>query len=86
MSFLVQKSRAEELMVEILKRRKSPMTLGEIVDVILKSEPEVLAGETPRNSMYSIIFRREKRRKESKQPMLFKTTRERRNVLYQLNR
>ena len=86
MSNLEPRSRAEELMVEILRRRKSPMTLGEIVDVILQQEPSVLAGETPRKSMYSIVFRRENRRKGSRIPLLFKTTKERGSVLYQLNR
>jgi hypothetical protein len=86
MSSLKTRSRAEELMVEILKKRKTPMTLGEISDVILRQEPSVLAGATPRNSMYSIISRREKRRKGDRMPLMFKTTRERGSVLYQLNR
>lgn len=86
MSSLGQRSRAEELMVEILRRRKSPMTLGEIVDVILSQEPTALSGATPRNSMYSIVFRRERRRKESRIPLLFKTTKVRGSLLYQLNK
>lgn len=86
MSSLGQRSRAEELMVEILRRRKSPMTLGEIVDVILLQEPTALGGATPRNSMYSIVFRRERRRKESRMPLLFKTTKVRGSQLYQLNK
>jgi len=86
MSMIQASSRAEDLMVEILKKRKSPMTLAEIVDLILKMDPDVFTGETPRNSMYSIIFRREKRRKDSKQAAIFKKVKERGNVLYTLNK
>lgn len=86
MTELVPRSRAEELMVEILKRRKSPMTIAEIVDAILKQEPDALSGATPRNSMYSIVFRREKRRKENGLAPLFRTKSERGNVLYCLNK
>lgn len=86
MSTLEPSSRAEELMVEILARRKTPMTLSEIVDAMLRQEPSVLIGATPQKSMYSIVFRREKRRKAGRMPLLFRRTKERGSVLYQLNR
>lgn len=86
MSTLQPSSRAEELMAEILAKRKTPMTLGEIVDAILRQDPTVLGGATPEKSMYSIVFRREKRRKANRMPLLFRRTKERGSILYQLNR
>lgn len=86
MSTLQPSSRAEELMIEILARRRTPMTLGEIVDAMLRQEPSVLSGATPQKSMYSIIFRREKRREAGEMPLLFKKTKERGSILYQLNK
>lgn len=79
------KSGIEELMVEILKNKNSPMSLGEIVDEIKTLSPTALAGKTPRNSLYSIIYRREKRRVDAGENPLFKTFEERREVLYLLN-
>lgn len=72
-------------MVEILKIKKLPMSLGEIIEEIKICSPTALTGKTPRNSLYSIIYRREKRRIYADEEALFKTTEERREILYSLN-
>jgi len=85
MSWNRQKSNLEELMVEILKKNKKPLTLLEVVDEISKSNPEAFSGKTPGKSLYSTIYRREKARIEKgKQPM-FLTNTEKREALYSLN-
>jgi hypothetical protein len=77
-------SDAEDLMIEVLTQMDKPLTLTEIVKEIHKVSPNVLTGKSPRNSLYSIIYRREKRRIETGVPTLFDTFTERRDVLYTL--
>lgn len=85
MSWSRNKSDVEDLMVQILNRKKLPMSLGEIIDEIKTLSPTLLTGKTPRNSLYSIIYRREKRRVDAGEKPLFKTTEERREILYSIN-
>ena len=66
-----QKSNLEELMVEVLKKKKEPQTLQEIVDEISAKNPEVFTGKTPKKSLYSTIYRREKSRVAKGLPPLF---------------
>lgn len=83
-----RKSNLEELMVEILKKKKKPLTLLEVVDEISKTNPEVFTGKTPSKSLYSIIYRREKLRIEKgSQPMFLQITAQkaRKETLYSLN-
>ena len=80
-----QKSNLEELMVEILKKKKKPLTLLEVVDEISKTNPEVFTGKTPSKSLYSTIYRREKARIErGNQPMFLQDT-ARQETQYSLN-
>ena len=59
-----KKSTSEQLMVNILAKSKQPLTLNEIVSEILSINPSALSGNTPCKSLYSVIYRREKRRAE----------------------
>lgn len=86
MNWSRNKSNVEGLMVEVLKKKEMPMSLGEIVDEIRKLDPSSLTGKTPRNSLYSIIYRREKRRIDDGEKPIFRTIEERREVLYFLNK
>ena len=86
MSWSRSKSEVEDLMVYVLKKKSSPMSLGEIVEEMKKLSPELLIGKTPKNSLYSILYRREKRRIDAGEKPVFKTTEERREVLYSLNK
>lgn len=79
-----QKSNLENLMVEVLKK-KSGLSLQEIVNEILKIEPSIFTGETPRNSLYSIIYRREKARMENGIESLFLSEKCRSEILFSLN-
>lgn len=81
-----KRSDIEALMVEILIKRGAPMSLYEIAEEIRRISPTSLSGQTPRKSLYSIIYRREKRRINEGKGLLFKTTEERREVLYSINK
>jgi hypothetical protein len=80
-----QKSTIEEMMIAVLVNEKRPMSILEISCAIKKLDPSIFNGKTPKNSLYSIIYRREKKRKDSGEKGLFKTIKERRDVLYILN-
>ncbi|MFT3814395.1 MAG: hypothetical protein QM740_13615 [Acidovorax sp.] len=84
MSWSRQTSTLESLMVAALKEQKV-LSLPEIVQEILKRNPEAFTGQTPTNSLYSIVYRREKSRIESGKPALFFTEKVRNVVLYSLN-
>jgi len=71
-------------MVKILKK-KNPLSLQEIVDEIMKRDETAFTGKTPRNSLYSIVYRNEKKRLEEKNQTLFLTNKERREIVYSIN-
>ncbi|MDQ7016495.1 MAG: HTH domain-containing protein [Gammaproteobacteria bacterium] len=79
------KSTSEQLMVDVLAESKQALTLDEIVSEILSRNPSTLTGKTPKNSLYSVIYRREKRREERGLHSLFKTTNSGRTTYYSLN-
>ncbi|WP_312437301.1 HTH domain-containing protein [Achromobacter sp.] len=84
MSWNRQTSNLEGLMVAALKKKKA-LSLQEVVEAIQKKKPDVFTGKTPRNSLYSIIYRREKNRLERGNELLFMTERVRGEVVYSLN-
>lgn len=86
MSWSRNKSNIEELMVTVLKSKNIPMSIGEIANEIINIDSSLLSGKTPKNSLYSILYRREKRRVENGEKTLFKITEERRVILYSLNK
>ncbi len=67
-------STSERLMVDVLRDADEALTLDEIVEQILDRSPETLGGKTPKKSLYSVIYRKERRRKERGLPVLFKTS------------
>lgn len=79
-------SRIEDLMIEVLKEHRNGLALHQIVEEIRNIEPDYLRGETPGNSLYSIVYRREKRRIDSGRQPLFEKYFEQRKALYKLNR
>ncbi len=64
-------SRNEQLMFQVLESAMQPLNLAEIVNAIKAIDNTSLAGKTPDKSLYSIIYRREKRRKENGQSPMF---------------
>ena len=78
-------SQLERLLVEILDESESALTLQEIVKKIEGKEPGIFTGKTPSNSLYSVIYRRENRRRQRGHEPLLKTIKEGRSVYYTLN-
>lgn len=78
-------SKLEMLLVEILEESNSPMTLQDIVAKIKEKEPSAFSGKTPMKSLYSIIYRREKRRKKRNEKPLLRIIREEHPIRYSLN-
>lgn len=76
---------AEHLMVDVLGQADKPLTLIEIVTKILQVNPSALTGKTPKNSLYSVLFRREKRRTEMGHQPLFKKTIRGNTACYSIN-
>ena len=72
-------------MIAVLTTNEKPMSLLEIVEQIKHLDSAVFNGKTPRNSLYSIIYKREKKREENGEKTLFKAIKIRRDVLYSLN-
>lgn len=79
------KSDLETMMVEILRKKKTALTLKEIVAEIKNIEPDAFTGKTPTNSLYSIIYKREKRRTENGESLLFTTKKDRTVIVYSIN-
>ncbi|MBC7428041.1 MAG: hypothetical protein H7336_05485 [Bacteriovorax sp.] len=79
-------SELEPLMVKVLKKKNVSLSLQEIVLEIIKLSPDVFTGSTPRNSLYSVIYRREKRRASLKKESLFIRKECRGEVLYSINK
>lgn len=84
MSWNRQHSNIEELMVSVLKKHKA-LSLQEIVVLLGKSGEVPFTGKTPSNSLFSIIYRREKRREDSNVPKLFSKEVVKGRSLYSLN-
>ena len=69
-------SRNEQLMIEVLESSSEPLNLNEIVEEINKLDKNCLTGKSPSKSLYSIIYRREKRRSlNNEEPMFIVNTR-----------
>jgi hypothetical protein len=78
-------SALEPLMIAVLKKKKVALSLQEIVFEIQKSSPSIFTGSTPRNSLYSIVYRREKRRASLGKEALFNRQECRGEILYSIN-
>lgn len=65
-------SASEKLMVDVLRNANKVLTLDEIVKQISHRNPTALSGKTPNKSLYSVVYRRENRRKERGLLVLFK--------------
>lgn len=80
------KSKVEELMIEILSKSEHGLTLNELVKLIREIDPSLLSGKNPNKSLYSIIYRRELKRKKLNVACLFKIDTSRRDSTYSLLR
>lgn len=75
----------EELTISVLKKAKQPLLIREIVDEIKKIEPEQLKGKTPTNSLYSIIYRHEAKRKDKGEKELFSKIKRGKQLYLEMN-
>jgi len=80
-----QTSDLEALMVDVLKKQRKPLSLSEVVAEIEKLNDGAFTGKTPVNSLYSIIYRREKRRIIKGEAPLFVVHKERNAAVYALH-
>lgn len=80
-----RRSDLEMLMVQVLKEKKQALSLSEIAPEISKIDKAIFSGKTPAKSLYSVIYRREKKRIELGLEPLFKKEMCRRDVLFSLN-
>jgi len=80
-----QKSQIESLVIEILKL-KTALSLAQLVEEIQLRDKALLSGKTPKNSLYSIILRREQKRITCGGLPFFKVNRVGKNNFYSLNK
>ena len=78
-------SQLEKLLVEILEEADFALTLQEIAQKMEEKEPGIFTGKTPSNSLYSVIYRRENRRKQRGHEPLLRKVKEGRSVYYTLS-
>lgn len=77
-------SPTEQFMIEALTESEHPLSLAELVEKIQKKDPDLLQGATPKKSLYSMIYRREKRRRDLGLTQKFKTSVKSRVSFYEL--
>ncbi|WP_312312065.1 hypothetical protein [Atlantibacter sp.] len=78
------KSDLEALMFSSLKENKE-LSVREVVQHIIKINPNIFNGKTPRNSLYSVIYRRERKRIANGMEPLFITKKIRNEIVYYIN-
>ena len=78
--------RTEDLVSDILKKSKEPMLISEIVKKIRKISDTHLTGNTPEKSLYSMIYRSEKKRSEQGKPERFRKVKRGNMILLELNK
>lgn len=76
----------EQLMVEIIEDAGQPLNLKEIADKICEENETSLTGKTPEKSLYSIVYRRENKRKEVGIPPMFVVTKRGGSKYYSVNK
>lgn len=78
-------SKSEQLMIEVLKNAPQSLNMGEIVKAIQEKDSSVFTGKTPEKSLYSTIYKREKKRNERGFPSPFIVTTRGGSKYYKLN-
>ncbi|MEI7376124.1 MULTISPECIES: HTH domain-containing protein [Dickeya] len=79
-------SRNEQLMIQVLESATQPLNLTEIVEAINVIDNTSLTGKTPEKSLYSIVYRREKRRREKGQTPIFTVNKRGGTQYYSVNK
>ncbi len=74
-----------EKAIAVLRSAREPLTLDEVVEAVRRQDPTAFRGRSPRNSLYSMIFRRERRRREMGLPPLLDAVHRDRVVRYSVH-
>jgi hypothetical protein len=80
-----ENSSVEQVMVNVLDKAGKPLALNEIVEKMLHMNPFIFKGKTPKNSLYSVLYRRGKRREEMGYQPLFLKTKSGNATFYKIN-
>lgn len=78
-------SNIETLAVRVLRESGMALTVGEIAKGITSINPDVLRGKTPTNSLYSVLYRKEKQRESAGEKALFVKFKKSSVLFYELN-
>ncbi|KAA5951120.1 MULTISPECIES: HTH domain-containing protein [unclassified Pantoea] len=79
-----RRSDLEKIAIKILKRNKEPLSLLHLFEKIHQKYPLLLSGQTPQNTLYAMIYKREKRRVMDGEAAIFIRHNEGRSVYYTL--
>lgn len=71
--------------IRVLKDSRKPLSLRDITEQIVNRKLVTVKGKTPEKTLYGVIFKKEKLRKERGEKPVFKKTRSGSSVLYTLN-
>lgn len=80
-----KKSHLEDCMAEVLSMNEKGLNLTQIINELKIKEPNIFTGKTENKSLYSIIYRREKRRINFGKPTKFIVQPDRNGSIYKLN-
>lgn len=81
-----KKSPFENAAILILKDSKRPLTMNEIATRMVDRDLVRVRGKTPEKSLYGVIYRREKARRERGEKPVFERVHEGHSVRYTLNK
>ncbi len=74
----------ENLMAEALLK-SDELSIQDVVNAIVRDNPDAFTGTTPRNSLYSIVYRLEKKRLANKGSTRFNRIKKNGVYFYSLN-
>lgn len=84
--YMKNETRTEELVFEVLKKSKEPLLISEIVQKVRKISDTHLVGNTPEKSLYSMLYRSEKKRLDNGERERFRKTKRGNQILLELNK
>lgn len=76
----------ESEIISVLEQAGRPLSIKEIADIIVSRKRKEFFGKTPNKTVYSIIYRKNKRKKEQGYEPLFNKAEEDEQVKYFLKK
>lgn len=83
MTWSRQVNKLERLALDVLRTSEKPLSLREIVDAVNNVSPHAFSGKTPTNSLYSILYRSQKRRIDSNLPPILNVSKVEGKIFYE---